>query len=160
MKRLLGLLIVLVLVAVASPMLVTAAGATVPFKVRCVAYPEIIGEGPSYIVAAIPADCVGTHLGDSEWFSEVTAFMDSENPFVNPAPQYGDMVFTAADGSQLIGDFVGENVLNEVGGFDFWGTYQIVEGTGRFSGAAGSGIYYGGGGDSAALRFEGQLINP
>lgn len=160
MKRLPILLIVLVLVAVASPLLVNAAGATVPFKVTCVAHPEIIGEGPNYIVAAIPADCVGTHLGDSEWFSEVTAFMDSENPFVNPAPQYGDMVLTAADGSQLIGDFVGENVLNDVGGFDFWGTYQIVEGTGRFSGATGSGIYYGGGGDSAALTFEGQLINP
>ncbi len=162
MKRLPAILIgfVLVLVSVASPVFVSAEGATVPFKVRCVTYPEIVGGGLGFVLADIPADCIGTHLGNSGWHSLVTAYMDPTDPFNNPAPQYGDMTFTAADGSQLLGSFEGENVLIPGGGFNFWGSYEIVEGTGRFEGASGSGDYFGGGGNPASLTFEGELINP
>jgi len=153
------LAVALVIAALASPMFVSAKGATVPFKVTCKAYPTPTGGGPGYIVLSIPADCVGTHLGNSEFYSDLTA--NVVPPF--PAPQYGDMVFTAADGSQLFGDYNGLNVPNDFSGFDYWGTYEIVEGTGRFSGTSGSGVYYGSAGThvgGGTLAYEGTLTNP
>lgn len=163
MKRLPVILVgfLLVLMLVASPAFVSAKGAVVPFKVECVTYPVIVSEpGQFPILADIPADCLGTHLGNSGWHSLVTVYINPTDPFNTPAPQYGDMVFTAADGSELRGDFSGWNVLLEGGGFDFWGSYVIDEGTGRFEGVTGSGEYYGGGSYPASLTFEGELVNP
>lgn len=152
-----GLALVLVIAALASPMFVSAMEPTTPFKVTCATYPEVIGGGDGYIVLSIPGDCLGTHLGNSEWFSESTAFVVP--PF--PSQQYGDMVFTAADGSELYGYFEGLTAPNEFEAFDFWGAYEITAGNGRFNGASGSGDYYGSCVyDDCTLTFEGTLINP
>jgi hypothetical protein len=137
--RFAGLALVLLTVVLASPMFVSAMEPTTSFKVTCATYPELIGGGDGYIVLSIPADCVGNHLGNSEFYSELTGFVVP--PF--PNIQYGDMVFTAADGSELYGDYNGFNVPNEYGAFTFWGTYEIDAGSGRFDGATGSGDYYG-----------------
>lgn len=139
---------------------VKAKGATVPFKVDCVTYPEVVGGGLGlgYFVLEIPADCIGTHLGNSDWYAD--SFVDISTP-PPPFPQTGEMVFTAANGAQLVGTFSGLAAPNNIGGFDYWGTYQITGGTGRFSGASGSGTYYGGAdGETGVLTFEGTLMNP
>ena len=97
-------------------------------------------------------------MGRSAWYADSIVDISTPPP---PFPQIGEMVFTAANGDQLIGTFNGWGVPNEFGGFDYWGEYWIIEGTGRFSGATGSGTYYGGtDGEIGTATFEGTLTNP
>ena len=103
--------------------------------------------------------CTGTHLGQSQWYSLITAFINVDD-LTQPAPQYGDMTFTAANGSTLYGYFEGQNVPRADGGFDFWGRYWIYGGTDRFEGATGRGFYYGGGVGEVLLYFVGELVKP
>ncbi len=154
-RLLIGITLFLILSTLSVQTIVLAEGAVTPFKVNCVTYPEV-NVIPGYLVLRIPAECGGTHLGESDWYADsvvdITTF---------PALQTGDMVFTAANGSQLFGSFNGYAVPNDIGGFDYWGDYEITEGTGRFSGATGSGTYYGGAdGTTGVLTFEGTLIDP
>ena len=152
--------LLLVLVIMAGPMHVTAAGDGKAFRVDCLSFPQAPEWKVDHFVFPIPAVCTGTHVGRSVWFSNVTVFLDPTDPTGTPAPQYGDMVFIAADGSQLFGHFEGENVARPGGGFDLWGTYEIVGGTDRFVGASGGGSYYGGGVTNATLIWEGELVLP
>jgi hypothetical protein len=133
--------------------------ATVPFKAIFTTYPETVSFNPKtgILVLSIPADGNGTHLGKSEWYADSIAYLYSSTY----PTQTGEMYFTAANGDQLFGYFEGTGVPNDIGGFDYWGDYWITEGSGRFSGATGSGIYFGGaGGGSGMLTFEGTLTNP
>lgn len=162
-NRLLAMLITIVFVSAVAvdTATVNAAERSVPFDVRCEVQPSIVGEGPEYIVAAVPGDCVGTYLGKSTWFSELTAYMDPVDPFSIPAPQHGNMVFTAADGSELFGYFEVMNVLNDRGGFDYWGRYWIYDGSNRFIGTIGSGYYSGNASSNLGfLNFGGEFVNP
>lgn len=160
MKKKVGLFLflalVLALVAIASPALGRAGGATVPFKVECTTYPEVDDSGFPILIVTIPADCIGTHLGISDWYGDTLVDLT-----VYPALQTGTMEFTAANGAQLFGNIDGEAIPNDIGGFDYWGDYWITSGTGRFEGYTGSGIYYGGaGGGVGTLTFEGTLTRP
>ncbi len=153
------LLIGVALILVVAAVVVNARrpGPTVPFKVDCVTYPVVV-PGDGYLEVEIPSDCQGTHLGKSEWYADSVVDVSSPPP---PFPQTGTMFFTAANGDKLIGTFAGEGVPNELGGFDYWGEYLITEGTGRFSGATGSGTYDGGAdGEVGTAAFEGTLTNP
>ena len=146
MKKKVSVLLVALLLTFAvlgGQMPVSAKGATVPFKVACQTYPvpEFMGD---HIVVTVTSDCKGTHLGKSHWDS--VSIVDISQP-PPPFTQIGDMVFTAANGDQLIGTFSGLAVPNDKGGFDYWGDYEITGGTGRFSGTTGSGAYSGGAGE-------------
>ena len=157
---LIGITLLLVFAGFGGLALVSAeeAPATVPFKATYQTFPVFLGIVDGHMVLEIPAFGNGTHLGNSEWYAD--SLVDITKPFP-PFPQTGEMYFTAANGAKLIGTFAGDSAPNDRGGFDYWGEYWITEGTGRFTGATGNGIYYGGAGeDSGVLTFEGTLMNP
>jgi hypothetical protein len=67
------------------------------------------------------------------------------------------MTFTAANGDQLFGSYTGYAVPTETG-VDFWGDFQISDGSGRFEDVTGAGTYEGSCGDSEGiLHFDGML---
>jgi hypothetical protein len=121
----------------------TRANATVPFHGEYDVAVEFLSEpGELPVLASLDAEGKARHLGKSTWISELTiidlVFPPDAPPFLK---QTGDMTFTAADGSQLIGSFEGEyfptveedGVVVDAGGGS--GTYIIESGTGRFEGA-------------------------
>lgn len=161
MNKRVGLFLLLALtlavVAVAGTAHVQARGATVPFKVKCTTYPQVDATGFPLLEVTIPGDCIGTHLGNSRFYSKLSGYILGDPPWV----QEGKMEFTAANGATLSGYYEGHFVPNDIGGNDWRGDYWIDGGTGRFDGYTGSGIYYGGGdGSSATLTFEGTLTKP
>ena len=119
------------------------ANATVPFHGEYYVAVEFLSEeGELPVIASLAAEGKARHLGKSTWTCEET-IIDLEFPPDAPPffKQTGDMTFTAADGSQLIGSFEGEyfptveedGVIVDAGGGS--GTYIIESGTGRFEGA-------------------------
>ena len=156
---LLGLILLLLFAAFGSQALAKTGKrqATVPFKVTYQTFPVPRGvDGDGYLILEIPADGKGTHLGKSEWYADSLVSLGP-----NPNTQTGEMVFTAANGDQLIGSFEGWANLSDSGGAEYGGEYEISEGTGRFTGATGSGDYYGSAGpETGTLTFEGTLTNP
>ncbi|MFN2165667.1 MAG: hypothetical protein ACK2U9_05360, partial [Anaerolineae bacterium] len=82
--------------------------------------------------------------------------------------QSGTSVFTAANGDQLIGTFSGVAaiVTTPTGPVaEFSGTYWVTEGTGRFVGYTGTGVYWGTATlalpeDTGELYFDGTLTKP
>lgn len=108
------------------------------------------------MVATLSATGEGTELGTSTWESNTTVHNTFGNP---PWYQEGTQVFTAEDGSKLIGTFEGKTypVGEAMGGS---GHYLITEGTGKYKGVTGSGTYYW---EPTAnpenyLKFEGLLV--
>lgn len=132
----------------ASGAIVTRANATVPFIGHYTTYPEVT-EPVNGVFEDIPIPSVGkaTHLGKSTWYSEsdVNFNIPNTGPQVCGAGevyQDGSSIFTAADGSQLIGEFLGWSYyVDPTHPFAGCGDYWINEGTGRFVGATGSGTY-------------------
>jgi hypothetical protein len=159
-----GIALLFVIAILAGQVVTAAEAATVPFKVSCVTYPQPVGGGADpggvYIELDVPGDCIGTHLGNSEFYSDMTAYV-APPPW--PWPQFGDMTFTGADGGQLFASFTGESAPGDGGGLNFWGNYEITWGNGRFHGATGSGQYSGSvnaAGTEGEIVFEGTLLNP
>jgi hypothetical protein len=151
--RVLLILVALALVMASSGSIVAADGAVVPFKARYVTHPETVDVTGSVLTIEIPAEGLGTHLGNSTWFA--TMWVDTKFiPFTQGAE---DMVFTAANGDQLFGSYAGY-ALPTATGVKFWGTFQISGGTGRFEGTTGAGTYEGICGDTEGiLYFDGML---
>lgn len=115
-------------------------GPTVPFNATYQTKPKIVVP-PPFIGLEIPGKGNGLHLGKSTWYSN-----SQVNVTVFPFQQTGDMTFTAADGSTLIGHFAGIGLpVADVATHKvtFEGDYWITGGTGRFTGATGSGTYSG-----------------
>lgn len=144
-------------------LITTRANATVPFKGVYTTHPVITEIDPNTgtMTAEIPSEGTATHLGKSTWYSDSQVF----NIFIEPPlwDQTGTSIFTAADGSQLIGTFVGTTGPEGDSPFAGSGTYVITSGTGRFEGATGSGTYwYVAAPDlsTAHLEFTGTLTNP
>ncbi|MBK8706028.1 MAG: hypothetical protein IPN33_22360 [Saprospiraceae bacterium] len=109
----------------------------------------------------IPSNGKATHLGKSTWFS----VSQVHNTFIEEAPwdQTGTSIFTSADGSTLVGTFVGTTGPQGDSPFVGAGTYVIESGTGRFVGASGNGTYsYVVAPDfsSAHLVFTGTITKP
>lgn len=139
--------------------------ATVPFKATYETAPKVI-DPPPFLKMEIPGKGKGLHLGKSTWFSNSLV-----NFTVLPPAQTGDMVFTAANGSTLIGHYWGvvQPDPENPQGVLFNGDYLITGGTGRFEGATGSGVYYGraalenlnpGTVGEGVVTFEGELNKP
>lgn len=138
---------------------------TVPFNATYHTRPKVVAP-PPFLQMEIPSTGKGLHLGKSTWFSNSLV-----NFTVFPPVQTGDMLFTAADGSTLTGHYQGtaQPDPDNPQGVLFNGDYVITGGTGRFSGATGSGIYYGratleapvpGMVGEGVVTFEGMLNKP
>jgi len=157
---LIGVALFLALVVFNGQTIVSAKGGAkfLPFKVNCETYPSIMGVIDGNLVLEIPSDCKGTYLGNGEWFAD--SLVDITNP-TPPNLQTGEMVFTAANGDQLSGNFFGYAMPKESGGNYYWGGYEITGGTGRFDGVTGSGLYHGqADGEVGSAIFDGTLMWP
>lgn len=150
---------------IASDLSVADRDASVPFNATYVTAPKVI-DPPPFLVMEIPGKGKGLHLGKSTWFSN-----SQVNFTVFPPAQTGDMVFTAANGSTLVGHYQGIAYPDpdDPQGVFFNGDYLITGGTGRFEGATGNGIYYGhatleapipGVVGEGVVTFEGELNKP
>lgn len=131
---------------------------TVPFNVTIQTQPQtVLPLPPPILNLDIPGTGTGLHLGKCTWFSNSQVDITTM-----PWWQTGDMIFTAADGSTLIGHYWGPGMPNpELNRNDFNGDYLITSGTKRFVGATGSGIYYGFSGPAGSqVTFEGVLNRP
>jgi hypothetical protein len=73
-------------------------GAVVPFKATIQTFPRIVSRYP-YLVVEIPGEGQATHLGKTVFYSDMNAYFNGL--------QDGTMVFTAANGDQLVGGFEG-----------------------------------------------------
>ena len=155
-KTLIMLALILVLVLAASaPRAALADDAVVPFKGTYDMSPQNAGVDPNGCnIQQMPGVGQATHLGESTLYSEALAC---------PATltQSGSLLFTAADGSQLIGHFSGKISFASYPTVTFWGDYWITEGNGRFDGYTGSGVYWGSsvmGSGKGIITFDGLLF--
>jgi hypothetical protein len=143
-------------------MLSTRMNATVPFRGEYNVHTVVYEPCESYETAFLDADGKALHLGNSTWESCTTLDFTSD-PMPNDCTeewgllQIGSMIFTAADGSQLIGSYAG--IFDDGGGC---GDYLITHGNGRFEGATGEGVYQWIDNPDGPnpLVFEGTLTNP
>ena len=151
--RILLVLLVLAVVMASSGSMAAAGGAVVPFKATYVTHPRTVGVEDGVLTIEIPAEGQATHLGESTWY----AVMWVDTRFY-PWPQGTDeMTFTAANGDQLFGSYIGYAIPTETG-VEFWGDIQISGGSGRFEGVTGAGTYEGSCGESEGiLHFDGTL---
>lgn len=154
MKARILLMVALTLVMAGSLSVGPAAAddAVVPFRARYETYPEAEFVPPFYLKVAIPAAGQATHLGESTWYADMWVCLTEE-----PNPQWSDnMTFTAANGDKLFGTYEGWGT--PIPDPEFWGTFEITGGTGRFEGVTGSGDYRGQvTGETGMLYFEGTL---
>ena len=149
-----ALAIVLVIVSGVASAPVAASGvAEVPFKAWYETHPVTVGAPDGIVKMKIPSEGRGTHLGNSTWYADSWVDMNSY-----PWVQTGVMMFTAANGDQLLGGFAG-SAIPTASGVEFWGDYWIAGGTGRFEGVTGSGTYQGAvDGEVGMLYFDGTLL--
>jgi hypothetical protein len=158
-RILLVLALVLVLI-VAGSVSVAAKGAVVPFKAFYAMQPRVVGTDPQGCnIQELPGEGRATHLGKSTFYSDAVACPAA-------GTQYGTLIFTAANGDQLIGAFSGVAaiVMTPAGPLaEFSGTGYVTGGTGRFAGYTGTLDYWGtawpvqGTGE---LYFDGTLTKP
>ncbi len=136
------------------------------FKTEFIATPS-----PTSLQLDITGTGRGLRLGRSTFESASTVDFTTPPPFT----QTGNVTFTAANGDQLFGHSIGTAdpfTCNEVDECTrFKGNYVIGElldgtpkdGTGRFEGATGSGVYYGSANVTTGegrITFIGLLFNP
>ncbi|NIV30456.1 MAG: hypothetical protein GWN58_13455 [Anaerolineae bacterium] len=128
-----------------------AGDAVVPFKARYETYPEAELDFP-YLMVEIPAAGQATHLGESTFYADMWVLLT-----VVPNPQWSDnMTLTAANGDELWGTYEGWGT--PIPDPEFWGTFEISGGSGRFEGVTGSGAYWGQvTGETGMLYLEGTL---
>ncbi len=152
MLFLLTLILALVL-AGSTPTVASAGDAGVPFKANYqVDVTLVFNPVTLCLEQKFHANSETTHLGINAWDSNALSCLDGS--------QTGDMVFTAANGDQLFGNYVGTHV-GYPGLVTFGGNFQITGGTGRFCGMTGSGDYGGTADMSTAtnlLYFDGRLF--
>jgi len=147
---------VLVLAAIlvmAGSASVAASTADVPFTTSLQVHPAFAGPimvPPFGFKLDVPGEGRATHLGDCTWHAVMRVYSNQT--------QDGDMIFTAANGDELHGSFVGTGYPDANGVSHFQGTYEFDGGTGRFEHATGEGNYWGTAviGDGL-LYFDGTL---
>ncbi len=133
--------------------------AVVPFKGEYVTQVQIESIIPPLVTMNITAEGNATHLGKSSWEAVQMVFLPNPNS-ADPTYLYSDLItFTAANGDQLFGNYVGEAYWEVGVGSTFSGTMYITSGTGRFLGASGELPYYGesGEGGGFAVIHDGYL---
>lgn len=152
----------------ADEMITTRANATVPFKATYITSPDVKGVSTTgTLTIVIPSEGNATHMGKSTWYSDsyvYDTFLDEDGPW----DQDGTSIFTAADGSTLVGAFEGTTGPTATSPFAGTGRYWIDYGTKRFEGASGEGdytyeVFYVDpvtGAMTARLEFTGTLVKP
>ena len=149
-----ALALILVLLTVSSTS-VAAKVATVPFRVALQTFPVETGFDPVTGILSwdIPGEDRATHLGRSTFESVSYVYLYSPYPY----RQVSDAALIAANGDRLNLAFEGTVVPGA-----FEGEWWIDEnGTGRFDGVTGSGVYWGGfDGEEWHLYMEGTLTKP
>lgn len=153
------LILALILVMAGSPSVGSAAasGAEVPFKaaVHNSTVVSVVdnchGKGIPGLLLQVTGEGYATHLGETTWYTD-----DMWGCF--DGTQGGTMEFTAANGDQLFGAFVGTWTDVPPAPVTFQGIFWITGGTGRFEGVTGTGNYSGTSsrGDHM-LYFDGSL---
>jgi hypothetical protein len=146
-------LAITLVVVVAGSASVAASKADVPFTTSLQVHPSFAGPitvPPFGFKLDVPGEGRATHLGDSTWHAVMNVYSNQT--------QDGEMVFTAANGDELHGSFVGTGRPDANGVSHFEGTYEFDGGTGRFEHATGAGAYWGTAviGDGV-LYFKGTL---
>jgi len=136
----------------------------VPFHGLFTTYPEIIVSSPTFLTVEIPGVGNATHLGKSDWYSLSNIYFDQPqgDGFVQDSGPDG-MTFTAANGDQLFGTFIGISIPGPPENpFSGYGTFTIDNGTGRLAGYTGSGTYQVSvnGEFVGTLAWDGVLIKP
>lgn len=112
---------------------------TMPFMGWYTTYPVLTGADENgTLTFEIPGEGVSNILRQSTWYSVSEIFNTVTDP---PYVQTGNSIFTAADGSQLIGAFEGTTGPKGNNPFVGTGTYVITSGSGIYEGATGSGTY-------------------
>lgn len=130
----------------------------VPFRVHFETTFEIISTTPPGVLTfEIFGTGNGTHLGKAEFYSISVVDLN----YV-PGQQTGSLRFTGANGDYLDGSFAG-TIVEEDGNVSFEGEYTFSGGTGRFSGASGSGAYAGTANlpaEMGQVTFSGTVSSP
>lgn len=138
--------------------MVSTRDVTLPFMAWFTTYPALIGADENgTLTFEIPGEGVSNVLRQCTWYSLSQIFNTLEAP---PYVQTGNSIFTATDGSQLIGTFEGTTGPKGNSPFAGVGAYVITSGTGAYEGATGSGTYtYAVAPDfsHARLEFKGTL---
>ena len=112
---------------------------TLPFVGWYTTYPALIGADENgTLTFEIPGEGISNVLRQSTWYSVSEIFNTLTGP---PYVQTGNSIFTAADGSQLIGTFEGTTGPQGIYPFVGTGAYVVTSGTGAYDGATGSGTY-------------------
>ena len=160
--RMLLALAVLLVLLMAGSLPAAADGATVPFEGFYDVSPRTVGvDQYGCTLDEFPSVGQATHLGSSTWYSDATSCLDFTTW---TGTQTGTSIFTSVDGSQLIGTFSGvaEIVFEPFPHAVFNGNYWVTEGTGRFEGYVGQGVYEGTAilGLTGEITFEGTLTKP
>lgn len=130
----------------------------VPFRVHFETTFEIISTTPPGVLTfEIFGTGNGTHLGKADFYSISVVDLN----YV-PGQQTGSLKFTGANGDYLEGSFAG-TIVEDGGNVSFEGEYTFSGGTGRFSGASGSGVYAGTANLAAEMgqvTFSGTVSSP
>lgn len=130
----------------------------VPFTVHFETTFEIISTTPPGVLTfEIFGTGNGTHLGKADFYSISVVDLN----YV-PGQQTGSLKFTGANGDYLEGSFAG-TIIEEGGNVSFEGEYTFSGGTGRFSGASGSGTYAGTANlpaEMGQVTFSGTVSSP
>ncbi len=132
----------------------------VPFRVHFETTFEIISTTPPGVLTfEIFGTGNGTHLGKADFYSISVVDLN----YV-PGQQTGSLKFTGANGDYLEGSFAGTLIPPDANGdISFEGEYTFSGGTGRFTGASGSGTYAGTANLPAAegqVTFSGTVSSP
>ncbi|MCB0556694.1 MAG: hypothetical protein KDD02_24325 [Phaeodactylibacter sp.] len=119
--------------------MIASRAVTLPFRAWFTTHPVMTGADENgTLTFEIPSEGISNILRQCTWYSDSQVFATILPP---PWVQTGTSIFTAADGSQLIGAFGGTTGPQGNIPFVGTGTYEITSGTGRYEGATGSGTY-------------------
>jgi hypothetical protein len=140
-----------------------AAGDLVPFGADLQTVPVPTGLcGPGCIAFEIGGNGQATHMGRTEIAGPSHVQLDATDPTLGT--QTGTSTLTAANGDAIVIAFAGTVHFlapPPTGAVSFEGTWELIDGTGRFEGANGSGTYSGTAeGPAGDLRLVGRVSSP
>ena len=153
-----GLLLIASLMALPA-----AAGDRVPFRALIHTEPVFVGIcGPGCFELAIGGTGQATHMGRTEFEGPSRVQINLSDP--RSGTQTGTSILTAANGDAIEIAFAGTVEFEGPSPTDpvsFQGEWEVIDGTGRFDGATGSGTYSGTAAGPAGILFlDGRVSSP
>lgn len=125
------------LAALALAPLPVKAGSQVPFRLTWAADITISPLAPPLV------DVAGLGVGQATHLGAVAAQSIEESVNLDTGEGMAAYRFTAANGDELLVNFVFVAIPSGPSRYDIQGVWQVTGGTGRFKGASGSGAYTG-----------------